>query len=202
MLRFFFVLLLTIRLASAWTDPALNLTVVQGEGAANNIATRTPHDLVVRVTNSSGPVLGAIVTFTAPNEGAGGAFLNGERMATATTDSQGQAVGKSFRPNENPGRFEVRITASWQNSTAQTKITQFNMVVSPSSTPVQSTAARKKSSSRGKKTAIILAIAGAAAAGGAAALAGGNKSAAPAVGPTAPAMIGITPGASTVGPPK
>jgi len=60
------------------TLPAsLNIVVVEGEGAINNIRQRVARDPMVRVEdNNHKPIAGAVVVFTLPTEGATGEFGN------------------------------------------------------------------------------------------------------------------------------
>lgn len=175
-------------------DDAIKIAIIEGEGAANNIRTRAAHDLVVTVTRADGsPIAGAAVAFTAPSQGAGGTFLDGALSTTSVTDAQGRAVAKNFRPNQTPGKFEIRVSASSNGDTARAVITQFNMDVPPA-------AAEGKKPGHGKMVLILAAIGGAAAAGIVAATQGGGSSNAPAA--PGPAPIGITPGTGSVGPPK
>lgn len=169
----------------------LNITVVEGEGAVNNIRLRTARDMIVQVDDENRrPVVGAAVVFTLPSQGAGGAFGDGQKTATAVTDQEGRAVVRRFRPNNVAGKMEVRVNASSEGRTGRATITQFNMLV-------QADLAKK--SHTGKIVAIIL-IAGAAAGGGALAATrkgGGSTPAAPAI-----PVITITPGSGTMGPPQ
>lgn len=180
--------------AYAQNPPAeLNLVVVDGEGAINNIGQRALHDPVVRVEDENHkPVSGAAVVFTVPTEGASGEFAKGEKSLVVTTDQQGQAVAQGLKANQVAGRLQIHVTASYRGRTARTNITQFNMAVP----------GKKTGGGSGKKVAIILVIAGAAAGGGIAAAALGGKSSSAVTPPTPPApTITITPGTGTIGPP-
>lgn len=195
-------LLLTVRFAFAWADGGLSILVLKGEGSANNISTRSPRDLAIKVSCETGPVPGAIVTFTAPHDGPGGEFVDGTRLVTVSTDAQGVAEAKGFRPNTTVGKFEIRVTTSWNNARAQATITEFNMEVARGAVnaPTAKQPAATKSHGHGKTIAILLLVAGAAAGGGIAAMSG-HGSSAPAIVSTRPATIGITPGPAFVGPP-
>ncbi|MCZ2147195.1 MAG: hypothetical protein LC126_05410 [Bryobacterales bacterium] len=167
----------------------LSIVVVEGQGAINNIRDRVGRDLVVRVeTASQQPVSGASVVFTLPSQGASGAFVNGEKTLMATTDAQGQAAARAWKPNNIAGRMEVRVTASHQGQKASAVITVFNMAV-------QNAAAK----SRTKLVLILLAAGGAGAAGAILGARGSSSSPTP---PLAPATISISPGAGSVGPPR
>src|ERR1039458_5924957 len=86
--------------ATAQVAPMLNLVVLEGEGATNNIRQRTAREPIVQVQDENHkPVAGAIIVFTLPSNGAGGAFANGARTLSMVSDNQGQAVARGFRPN-------------------------------------------------------------------------------------------------------
>ena len=84
--------------ATAQVAPMLNLVVLEGEGATNNIRQRTAREPVVQVQDENRkPVAGAIVVFTLPSNGAGGTFANGSRTLSMVSDNQGRAVARGFR---------------------------------------------------------------------------------------------------------
>jgi len=178
-------------LAAQTPAPMLNLVVVEGEGAINNIRQRTARETIVQVQDENHkPVAGAAVVFTLPTDGAGGTFANGAHTLTVTTDNQGQAVARGFRPNHIQGQYQMHVTASHNGQTATAIITQSNVL--------GAAAAAAAGGISGKLIAILV-IAGAAAAGGAVAATrgGGNNTTTTTVTPTT-----IAAGASTVGPPK
>src|SRR5215813_10997170 len=109
----------------AGTASLLNIVVVEGEGAINNIRQRTAREPIVQVEDENHkPVAGAFVTFTLPSNGASGSFANGARTLTVATDNQGRAVAQGLRPNTVKGRMEIRVNASHSGRTASTVITQ------------------------------------------------------------------------------
>src|ERR1019366_8655424 len=121
--------------ATTQAAPMLNLVVVEGEGATNNIRQRTARAPVVQVEDENNkPVAGAIVVFTVPSSGGGGAFSNGVRTLTMVSDSKGQAVAEGFRPNGLKGQFKIHVNASFQGQTANTEITQTNAALTSSGT--------------------------------------------------------------------
>jgi hypothetical protein len=137
----------------------LNIVIVEGEGAINNIRQRVAREPIVQVEDENRrPVAGAIVTFFLPNQGPSGVFPDGSRTLTVTTDSQGQAVARGIQPNNIQGKFEIRVSASSAGQTATAVIAQTNLL----------TAAAGAAAGAGisAKLIAILAIAGAAAAGG------------------------------------
>ena len=144
--------------ATAQVAPMLNLVVLEGEGATNNIRQRTARDPVVQVQDENHkPVAGAIVVFTLPSNGAGGTFANGARTLSMVSDSQGQAVARGFRPNGLKGQFQIRVNATFSGLAAAIAITQTNVAV----------AAAGASAGSGKLIAVLVAVGAAAAAGGA-----------------------------------
>jgi hypothetical protein len=168
--------------------PKMNIVVIEGEGAINNVSKRESRDLVVQVRDGNrNPITKAAVTFTLPAQGPSGEFFNKARILTTTTDDEGRAVAKGLRPNPLPGKIEVHVNASHQGESARATITQFNMTV-------------KGDKGGSGKWLALLAIAGAAAAGGAVAVTRkGDSSPSSAA---APPLITLTPGAGTVGPPR
>jgi hypothetical protein len=114
--------------ASLAGQQKLNLTIVEGEGAINNIRQRATREVIVQVEDENRrPVAGAVVAFTLPNQGASGSFLNGARTLTLTTDNQGRAVAR-FTPNRVEGKYEIRVNASHQRETAALSVSQANIL--------------------------------------------------------------------------
>jgi hypothetical protein len=164
----------------------MNIVVVEGEGAINNVRLRTANDLIVQVRDGNRrPIAGAKVTFTLPETGPSGRFPNGTRITEAATDDQGRAIAR-FKPDDVTGTMTIQVAAAHGDETATATVTQFNMYV-------------PGSGGGAGKWAAIIGIVGAAAAGGVvAALRGRNgETARP-----APTPIGITPGSGVVGTPR
>jgi hypothetical protein len=191
------VLLVLLVLLNLLREPAaaqqavtgLSITIVEGEGAINNIRQRVNREPIVQVEDENHkPIAGAVVLFFLPGQGASGTFPDGSRMLMTVTDNQGRAVARGIRPNNQSGPMQIRVTASFQGLTARSLITQTNAA---------GAAASSAGLSAGAKWAIILGIAGAAAAGGifAATHGGGSSSS------SAPPPIVITPGTPSVGGP-
>jgi len=104
----------------------LNLVIVEGEGAVNNIKLRTAREAIVQVEDENHkPVAGAAVVFTLPSQGAGGAFASGQTFTTVT-DAQGRAVARGLRPNRIQGRFQIHVTASKDGQTTNADIAMSN----------------------------------------------------------------------------
>ncbi|MCC6389563.1 MAG: hypothetical protein IT167_03085 [Bryobacterales bacterium] len=200
-LRAFTSALLTILLglelpaARAWAQAQeqpppskLNLIIVEGEGAINNVKQRSVREPIVQVEDENHkPVAGASVAFLLPGNGASGSFANGSRLLTVMTDQNGRAVMNGFKPNNVAGQLQIRVTASYQGQTATAVITQTNVIA----------AAVAGGIAAGKLIAILAVVGGAAAAGVAVAVTrnGGTS-------PGTPAPTVISPGSPTVGPPR
>lgn len=176
--------------------PMLNIVIVEGDGAINNIRQRTAREAIVQVEDENHkPVAGAAVIFALPGQGAGGTFAGGANSLSVVTDSQGRAVARGFHPNSVQGQYQIHVTASINGQTANANINMSNALVVGAGT----TAAAAGIS--GKLIAVIVIVAAAAAAGGAYAAThsgGGSNSNSS----TAAAAITITPGTGIVGPPK
>jgi hypothetical protein len=169
--------------------PALNILVLEGEGAINNIKQRTSRETIVQVEDENHkPVAGAAVVFLLPNEGASGTFTGGVRTLTVMTDSKGQAVARGFHPNHAAGRYQIRVNASYQGKTAQTTINQNNVAGAGSAAGVSA------------MTKLLTILVAGAVAGTAVAVSthvGGGGG----VPPASSVPIAVTPGTGTVGPP-
>jgi hypothetical protein len=185
--------LLLSPLLTAQQPGKLNIVIVEGDGAINNIRQRVAREPIVQVEDENRrPVAGAAVTFFLPDQGASGTFANGARSLTVVTNEQGRAVATGFRPNNVAGKFNIRVTASHEGRTASLSIGQTNIA-----------AAAAVGMSAAMKALIIVAVAGGAAAGVAVAAGGGN-SGSPNAGPaTSPRPVTtLTPGTGIVGGPQ
>jgi hypothetical protein len=169
--------------------PRMNVVVVDGEAVIHNVHSKKATDIVVLVRDGNRkPMPRVNVTFSLPAEGAGAAFPNNAKTLTARTGDDGYAVARGLRSNNIPGPFRIEVEAEYEGQRATTAVTQFNMSVTSSK------------GGSGKMLA-VLGIVGAAAAGGAVAALrnSGNSRTQPSAPPT---PIGISPGPSTVGPPR
>ena len=162
----------------------LNIVIVEGEGAVNNLRQRVVREPIVRVEDQNHkPVAGAVVFFLLPGDGSGGTFANGAKQLTVMSDSNGQAVAHGMQAAKRPGQYQIHVTASKGNVTANATISQ--------SYVAGATVAGVAVSG---KLIAILAAAGAAVAAGVAigVTRGGSK---------APAATGLSPGSPSVGTP-
>jgi hypothetical protein len=184
---------LQVPAALAQTLPArIDLVVVEGEGAINNVHQRVARDPVVRVEDENHrPVVGAAVVFTLPVSGPSGEFSNGAKTLTVITDDEGTATAHGLKTNQVSGKLQIYVTASYRGLRARTLINQVS----------QGGAAVAGHGGSGKLIAILAAVGAAAAAGAVLATRKGSTTAATPSTPAAPTSIGITPGTPTLSPP-
>lgn len=169
--------------------PLIKIVVQEGQGAINNIQQHRAKEPVVQVTDENGaPIQKVSVSFQLPETGPGGAFGDANKMLTVQTDEKGLAVGRGLRPNAAAGRFQIRVTASFQGATASAVISEINAEPAPSG-------------GSGKKF-LIIALIGGAAAGGLAAAMGKKSSSSGSVGSiTTPPPTVLVPGTPSIQPP-
>jgi hypothetical protein len=109
------VLLVPVCLAFAGQDPQgprLNIVVVEGDGAINNIKQRTSRETIVEVQDENHkPVAGAAVVFLLPGDGPGGAFQGGAKSVTVNTNSAGRATMPRMQPNQATGNYQAEQQA-------------------------------------------------------------------------------------------
>lgn len=161
----------------------INILILEGEGAINNVRQRVAREAMVQVEDENHkPVAAAAVTFFLPGEGASGVFSNGARSITVLTDEQGKAAVHGIRLNKVPGKMQIRVQASFQGVSNSASITQTSVLG----------AAVAGGAISGKLLAIIL-IGAAGAATGGVLIANSGGSTSPAV---------VVPGTPTVGAPK
>jgi len=173
----------------------LNLVIVEGDGAINNVRQRTAREPIVQVEDENHkPVAGAAVLFLLPEHGAGGTFADGSHSLSVTTDAQGRATAHGIHFNHVQGQFQIQVTATFNGMTASTVINQ-SIAVGAAGAGGGAAAGAALST---KVIVIIVVAAAAAAAGGAyyATHSGSSSNSA------TPAGTTITPGTGTVGPPS
>lgn len=170
----------------------INIVVVDGEGAVNNVGQRSARDPLIRVEDENQkPISGAAVVFTLPTDGASGLFGNGDQTLIVTTDQRGQASASNLKVNQVPGKLQIHVSASFRGRTARANITQFSMSVPG-----------KRSGGSGKTLLIVLLVAGAAAAGGVVATSQRRSTTGSPAQPPPVIPISITPGPGTIGGPR
>jgi hypothetical protein len=126
------VCLLALDGVSGWAQepaqPKLNIVIVEGDDAINNIRQRTAREPIVQVEDENHkPVAGAAVVFLTPQHGASAVFADGTHSITVTTDANGRAVARGLRPNSASGKYQIRVNASSGGRTASATINQSNV---------------------------------------------------------------------------
>jgi hypothetical protein len=203
----------------------LQIRVIEGEGAVHVPGTRSSRPITVEITDETGrPVAGAAVSFHLPEEGPGGAFVNGLRTEVVITDANGRASLHGLQANRVPGRFQIRILASKEQARAGTVSFQYvaesrggaakpaapaaagpatAAPATPTANRPDSAAVTAASSGRKKWILVAAAVAGAAVAGTIAARAGASSASSPAAVPSVPVtpVLGIGSPTITVGKP-
>jgi hypothetical protein len=152
---------------SAQVPAGLNISVVEGEGAFNNIKSRLGRNVRIAVKDQNGePVSGAKVVFVAPAVGPGVTFAGGGNKYETVTDARGIASTEGLTPNVTEGSFGVRVSVT-SGALSQTRlIRQSNTTAGGITDPHKS--------GRGKKGLLFGILAGGAAAGLAFGLRGGG----------------------------
>ena len=183
--------------AQAPEPKQLTISILEGEGAINNIRQRTAREAIVQVQDENHkPVAGAAVTFFLADHGASGVFANGSQSMTVLTDANGQAAMRGMVPNQMAGKMEIRVSARLGNLNADAVITQTNAA---------GAAAAGGAAISGKAIAlIVVGVVAAAVVGVVLATRGGSSTSTSTTiptGPSTPAAVTITPGTPTVGHP-
>lgn len=167
----------------------LKLTVVEGEGALNHIKSRSATAPVVEVHDDKDkPVVGAEVVFQLPASGPGGVFNGWMRTQTTRTNDQGRASATGMTPNDEEGRFNIKVTATAGKRTGSIIVAQVN---------TRSGGAAGSQATKSHKTLWIVlgVLAAGGIAGGVAGTRGGSSSS------TSTTPVTITPGPVSVGSP-
>ena len=120
--------------AGAAPPRSLQIMILDGEGALNNIQERTAREPIVQVQDENHkPVAGALVLFSirGSDSGAGGTFANGASQLSVTTGPDGNAVAHGLAFNHNSGAWQIGVTASDGTLTASTVINEINYAPLP-----------------------------------------------------------------------
>lgn len=110
-------------------SPTLKIFVLQGQAVVNSTVTRTATVPVVEVRDENDrPVEGAEVVFEAPVSGPGGVFVGGKPVYQTISGLNGQAVGRGFSFNDQPGPFVIRVTARFGQREGRAEIRQVTTI--------------------------------------------------------------------------
>jgi hypothetical protein len=115
------------QLAPLPTVEDLKVLVLEGQRSINNTTRHIGIQPVVEVRDvNDRPVEGATVVFRLPPSGPGGTFAGNSLTFSAGSNAQGQAAATGFVPNDQQGRFDIHVTAAYQNRTGEATISQTN----------------------------------------------------------------------------
>jgi hypothetical protein len=173
--------------AARGADRPLQVLVLEGEGAFNDINKGTARAPVVEVRDENGKVVPeARVVFHLPEMGPSGTFADGSRVFVASTDREGRAGAIGLKPNRVEGPFQIIVTVSAGARTGRAEVRETNTLAGGD---------RAMKSGHGRLLGILLAVAGAAGGGIIAATRGGGGSSSSG---TAAAAVPTTLSAGTV----
>lgn len=109
--------------------PKLNIVLISGDSAINNIKSRTARETIVEVRDENNkPIAGAAVVFLLPDSGPGLLSSNGSRMISTVTDAKGRAAARGLKPNGQAGQYNIQVRANFQQSFGQIVVSQSNIV--------------------------------------------------------------------------
>jgi len=105
----------------------LKVIALAGKDEVNDIQRRVMAPLVVQVLDQNDrPVQNAEVVFRFPLQGPGAAFPGGKTTLTAHTNGQGQVAAMNWMANNETGRFEIHVSASYGNEVGSLVIPMSN----------------------------------------------------------------------------
>jgi hypothetical protein len=120
---------------SAPVPSKLFIQVLEGEGALNDMRSRTTREPIVQVQDENHkPIAGVVVIFTTPSSGASATFSNGLTTLQTVTNAEGNAVASGFKPNGVSGSYQIQVQANWKQLTTTSVINQTNTKQSSTST--------------------------------------------------------------------
>jgi hypothetical protein len=121
----------------------LFIQVLEGEGALNDMRSRTTREPIVQVQDENHkPIAGVVIIFTTPSSGASATFSNGLTSLQTVTDAEGKAIAAGFKPNGISGSYQIRVQANWNQLTTTSVINQTNTKQSSSTSTQTVHAAR------------------------------------------------------------
>lgn len=106
----------------AQAPAALNIEIVEGDGAINNVRLRTAREAIVEVQDENHkPVSGALVLFSAK-----GNNPFSQNVLRATTDATGRVRANPLALHSKAGEFQIHVKATYRGRTARALIHQRN----------------------------------------------------------------------------
>lgn len=98
--------------AGAWQiqPSAFHISIIDGEGALNNVQGRIAREPVIQVEDRNHRrIPGAYVTFDSPKTGPSSVFANGSNHFAVTTGEDGRAAASGMRPNGINGSYNIQV---------------------------------------------------------------------------------------------
>ena len=118
-----------ITVAEPVQPKSLLITIIEGEGASNDIHARTAREPIVQVDDENHqPVAGALVAFSLDKTGSSYANFGGASNLYLNTDAAGRAVASEFRITKHKGPFRINVHASYGELVAVAVINETNIV--------------------------------------------------------------------------
>ena len=181
---------------AAPTIESLKVIPLAGRDEVNDIQRRVMAPLVVEVLDHNDrPVQNAEVVFRFPLQGPGATFPGAKTSLTARTNGQGQVAAMNWMANNEIGRFDVHVSASYGNQVGSVTFSMINANNVPQGKGAGASVGTEKRGGWFSPTWVKVAVIGGAAAIAAGvflATRGGSKSS---------STITITPGSPSVGGP-
>ena len=117
-------------LPQAGQPKSLLITIVEGEGALNDIRTRTAREPIVEVDDENHkPVAGALVLFSLDKTGSSYASFAGVPSVSVRTDQAGRAVATGFQTAKKKGTYKINVQATVGVLVANAIINESNIEV-------------------------------------------------------------------------
>jgi hypothetical protein len=122
--------------AEAGQPKSLLITIVEGEGALNDIRTRTAREPIVQVDDENHkPVAGALILFSLDKTGTPYANFGGAPSLSVHTDAAGRAVASGFQITQRKGSYKISVQATFGLLVAVAVINETNITeAAPGST--------------------------------------------------------------------
>jgi hypothetical protein len=120
----------TVVQTDAAKPKALLISIIDGEGALNDVRTRTAREPIVEVDDENHkPVAGALVLFAIDNGGSRTPFatFKGTQTLTVHTDAAGHATASGFQVTAKKGNFKISVHAGAAGVEATAIISEQNV---------------------------------------------------------------------------
>jgi hypothetical protein len=107
---------------------SLLITIVEGEGALNDIRSRTAREPIVQVDDENHkPVAGALVLFSLDKTGSSYASFGGASSLSVHTDAAGRAAANGLQITPHKGKYSIAVHATYGVLVADAVINMTNV---------------------------------------------------------------------------